>query len=200
MAGLTFHPGAVAVVAAVLLATLLLRRRHESWAALGFCRPQRLGSAIAWGIGTFAVLLLLLPVLLEPITVALRFPPQSLERLGDLQGDPIQYWILLLPLGWGTAAFGEELLYRGFLNARLTQLFGESSLAPVFGGLGQAVLFGLVHLYLGPTGVLDAFAIGLVAAGVYAADGRNLWPLIIAHGLVDTVGLTAIHLGMAHHG
>jgi len=35
---------------------------------------------------------------------------------------------------------------------------------------------------------------------VYLADGRNLWPLIVAHGLVDTVNLTLLHLGAVHQG
>ena len=82
----------------------------------------------------------------------------------------------------------------------MTQLFGNGAAAQILGGLGQAALFGLAHLYLGPTGMLNAFAIGLVAAAVYTADGRNLWPLIVAHGLVDTVGLTAIHFGLGHGG
>jgi membrane protease YdiL (CAAX protease family) len=64
--------------------------------------------------------------------------------------------------------------------------------------LCQALLFGLAHAYLGPRGVLNASAIGLVSAGVFLADGRNLWPLIVAHGLVDTVGLTLIRFGVGH--
>ena len=67
---------------------------------------------------------------------------------------------LLVPLGWGTAAFGEELIYRG----------------------------------------LNAAAIGLVSGGVYLANGRKLWPLIIAHGLVDSVGLTVLCLGLPQNG
>jgi membrane protease YdiL (CAAX protease family) len=167
---------------------------------VGFVRPPHLGQAAAWTAGTFLVLIAVLPAVLEPIASALALPPQHLERLGDIRGNTARFLVLLLPLGWGTAAFGEELLYRGFLITRLIRVFGSGRLAVVAAALGQAALFGLVHLYLGPRGVLNAFAIGLVSAGVYAADGRNLWPLILAHGLVDTVGLTAIRLGAAHVG
>jgi membrane protease YdiL (CAAX protease family) len=64
----------------------------------------------------------------------------------------------------------------------------------------QALLFGLGHAYLGPRGIMNAAAIGLVSGGVYWATGRNMWPLVIAHGLVDSVGLTMLRLGVAHQG
>lgn len=199
---LGFHQniGAVTIVAGVAASTWLLHRKGESWRSLGWRRPENIGVAIAWTIGTAFLLLAVLPVILEPVGNALRLPPQHLERLGNLQTDTLRFLVLLLPLGWGTAAFGEELLYRGFFNTRLIRLFGRGRSAVVFAAFGQAVLFGLVHSYLGPLGVLNAFAIGLVAAAVYALNGRNLWPLIIAHGLVDTFGLTMLRLGVAHSG
>jgi membrane protease YdiL (CAAX protease family) len=197
-----FHQniGAVSIVASVAASTWLLHRKGESWRSLGWRRPEHIGVAVAWTIGTTFLLLAVLPVILEPVGNVLGLPPQHLERLGDLQTDTVRYLVLLLPLGWGTAAFGEELLFRGFFNTRLIRLFGRGRLAVVFAAFGQAALFGLVHWYLGPLGVLNAFAIGLVSAAVYSLNGRNLWPLIIAHGLVDTFGLTMLRLGVAHTG
>lgn len=64
----------------------------------------------------------------------------------------------------------------------------------------QALLFGLGHAYLGPRGVMNAASIGLVSGAVYWASGRNLWPLIVAHGLIDSVSLTLLRLGVAHQG
>jgi CAAX protease family protein len=196
--GYVQNVGAVAVLFGMVLATGLLATRGETWGMLGWRRPNNLGTATAWTIGTFVALMLILPILLQPIATALRLPPQHFEQLGDLRGNTGRFLFLLLPLSWGTAAFGEELLYRGFFNTRLARALGSTPVALVTAALGQAALFGFAHLYLGPTGVLNAFAIGLVSAGVYAASGRNLWPLIIAHGLVDTVGLTALRLGLGH--
>jgi membrane protease YdiL (CAAX protease family) len=53
---------------------------------------------------------------------------------------------------------------------------------------------------MGPRGVMNAAAIGLVSGVVYRANGRNLWPLVIAHGLVDSVGLTMLRVGVSHQG
>jgi hypothetical protein len=59
-------------------------------------------------------LILFLPTVLETIANALALRPQDLSRLGDLQHDTARYLMLLIPIGWGTAAFGEELVFRGF--------------------------------------------------------------------------------------
>ena len=198
--GITTYSGPLAIVLAVALATVLLARRGESWRSLGLARPAHPGRAALWAIGTFLVLILFLPAVLETIANALALRPQDLGRLGDIQHDTARFLVLLIPIGWGTAAFGEELVFRGFLNTRLATAFGSGQAAVALAVVGQALLFGLGHTYLGPRGVMNAAAIGLVAGGVYWANGRNLWPLIIAHGLVDSVSLTLLRLGVAHQG
>src|SRR5512137_1229990 len=85
--GLAFGVGAVSIVAGLALATWLLARGGESWRSLGWRRPPSIGAAAAWMIGTFLVLIAVLPALLQPIAAALALPPQHLERLGDLRGD-----------------------------------------------------------------------------------------------------------------
>ena len=196
--GVTRYVGSIAMVLAIVLATWHLARRGATWHSVGFARPLNLGHSAAWTIGTFLVLTLILPAILEPVSAALALPPQHLERLGDIKGSTVRFLVLLFPIGWGTAAFGEELVFRGFLNTRLAAAFGGGRAAIAAAAVGQALLFGLAHLYLGPRGVLNASAIGLVAAGIYLADGRNLWPLIISHGLLDTVNLMFLRLGMGH--
>jgi membrane protease YdiL (CAAX protease family) len=38
--------------------------------------------------------------------------------------------------------------------------------------------------------------VGIVFGVGLLATGGNLWPLVIAHGLTDTVGLVAIYAGV----
>jgi membrane protease YdiL (CAAX protease family) len=198
--GIATYSGPLAIVLAVALATVFLARRGERWRALGLTRPPHLGRAAAWALGTFLVLMMFLPPVLQTIATALALPPQDLARLGDIRHDTVRYLVLLIPIGWGTAAFGEELVFRGFLNTRLATAFGSGQAAIALSVVAQALLFGLGHVYLGPRGVMNAAAIGLVMGGVYWVNGRNLWPLIIAHGLVDSVSLTVLRLGVAHQG
>jgi len=181
------------------LATSLLYSRGTDWRDLGFRRPEHLGQALRWSLGLFLVDMLVLPVIVDTVSNALGLPPQQLGAFATLKGNTFEYLVLLLPVSWGIAAFGEELLYRGFIYRRLTDVIGQTSWASTISLLGQTALFALGHAYLGPRGMLNAGALGSVAGLAYLACGRNLWPLIIAHGLVDTVGMTALYLGVAHH-
>ena len=61
--------------------------------------------------------------------------------------------------------------------------------------IGQAAIFALAHRYQGVTGVLVVFVIGLIFGAVFIRCGRNLWPVIAAHGLIDTVAITSVYLG-----
>jgi membrane protease YdiL (CAAX protease family) len=45
------------------------------------------------------------------------------------------------------------------------------------------------HLYQGVLGALTIAPVGLLFAYWYVRSGR-LWPLIVAHGLIDFIGLT----------
>ena len=190
--------GALSIGILLALATWLLWRRGASWRELGCRRPQELGTAAAWTAALFVADMLLIPLITAVVGNALGWPSQQLEAFAGLRGNLARYLVLLLPISWGTAAFGEELLFRGFLARRLSDAFGATRLAEVAANLGQAALFGLGHAYLGPRGMLNAAALGLTAGLAYRWGGRNLWPLFIAHGLVDSVGITALYLGAAH--
>jgi membrane protease YdiL (CAAX protease family) len=196
--GAGFAAGAASTVLAVVVATWLLRRRGNDWGKLGCRRPLQLRSAALWTVALFLAAMLLAPPIVTVISNALHFPPQQLDVFARLRGNLALYLVLLIPISWGSAAFGEELIFRGFLLQRLTDAFGGGRGAALGAVLGQATLFGFGHAYLGPRGMLNAGALGLLAGLCYQMNGRNLWPLFIAHGLVDTVGMTVLFLGLAH--
>jgi membrane protease YdiL (CAAX protease family) len=196
--GAGFAAGVGSTILAVLLATLLLRWRGNSWSRLGFRRPARMGSALLWTVALFLASMLIVPPVVTVISDALNFPAQHLDVFARLRGNPALYLVLLIPVSWGSAAFGEELICRGFILRRLCDALGGGRGAQLGAVLGQAALFGCAHAYLGPRGMLNAGALGLLAGLCYLMNGRNLWPLILAHGLVDTVGMTVLFLGLAH--
>jgi membrane protease YdiL (CAAX protease family) len=47
----------------------------------------------------------------------------------------------------------------------------------------------LYHLYQGPIGIMTIVPMGLLYGYVYSRT-RQLWPLVVAHVLVDLIGLT----------
>lgn len=196
--GAGFASGAVATVAALALATFFLRRGGAGWRDLGCRRPSSLSTAAMWTVGLFAADMFLIPPLVFVFANALHLPAQRLDAFDQLRGNRALYLELLVPITWGSAAFGEELIFRGFLTRRLTEALGGTGRAELAAVVGQATLFAFGHAYLGPRGMLNAGALGLLGGLCYRWNGRNLWPLFIAHGLVDSVGLTVLFLGVAH--
>jgi len=116
-------------------------------------------------------------------------PEANLAIARELSEDP---WLLALWLGptvWLQAGLFEELS-RSFMLSRLWQVWtGPAGKWLVL--IGSSLLFGLGHLYQGPVGVFGTALIGLILGWHYLVRGRLL-PLIIAHGLYDTVVILAL--------
>src|SRR6201991_401370 len=92
--------------------------------------------------------------------------------------------------GWA-----EEVIVVAFLMTRLHQL----RVNPVAAVLASAVLRGAYHLYQGFSAGLGNVAMGLVFAYVWRRTGR-LWPLIVAHGIIDSVSYVGYALAAGHLG
>ena len=68
--------------------------------------------------------------------------------------------------------------------------------SPLWSVIGQAAIFALAHAYQGVTGVLMVFTVALIFGAIFYRCGRNLWPVIVAHGLVDTIAVTSFYFGL----
>lgn len=80
-----------------------------------------------------------------------------------------------------SAGICEEIVFRGWLLYVLHNPIGLTGTALVF---CAALLFGLCHIYQGPTGVVGATAAGVLLTGLYALTGTLLAPIIL-HALID---------------
>lgn len=178
-----------------VLATMLLRRRGERWRSVGFARPDSwrrvAGLVFAGYVGVICLNGLLVLLVFPRLGIA----PPAFGALGVLKGHP---WVFVswLLLAWSSAALGEELQFRGFLWSRLERLFGGGRAAALATLILQAGLFGLGHAYQGLGGVLATMCAGLVLGAVFLAGRRNLVACMVLHGLIDTVSLTALFLGL----
>jgi uncharacterized protein len=85
------------------------------------------------------------------------------------------------------AGIGEEMLFRGVIQAAAAQEIGGQR--GVWGALAvTSVLFGLLHP-ITPTYAILAGLVGLYLGGLWLASG-NLLTSIVAHGVYDFLALT----------
>jgi membrane protease YdiL (CAAX protease family) len=113
-----------------------------------------------------------------------------------LRGDPEAFaqWLALI---WLFAALGEEVFFRGLLLSRLETAFGDGFAACFLAVALQAAAFAFHHFESGPVAVVQSLASGLYLGVCYVLAGRRLVPVIVAHGLWDSFGLTMLFLGIA---
>lgn len=186
--------GSFAVLIGLGIATWRLRVQGQSWPLLGLSRPRSWARALLAVVALYAAVIAGMLLIVEPLAHGLGWRPLDLSTFANLRGNSIELAKMLL-IAWTTAAIGEELLFRGFLLARLETSLGDRRMFTALAVVLQAALFGVAHAYLGPRGMASAALVGLIYGTWFMLRGRNLWPLIIAHGLTDTVSLFAIYAG-----
>ncbi|MFI6870974.1 CPBP family intramembrane glutamic endopeptidase [Nocardia sp. NPDC050406] len=173
-----------------LLFQLLSVARLLGWAALGLyllwrsgIGPRAIGLArMRWrgdvlpGLVLAAVIGipgLALYLVAHALGVSVTIVPSSLEH----------WWRLpvLVLSAWANSA-AEEILVVAYLISRLRAL-GWSENRSL---LASAVLRGSYHLYQGLGGGVGNLVMGVIFGRYWQRTGR-LWPLLLAHALIDTV-------------
>lgn len=93
------------------------------------------------------------------------------------------------------SSMGEEIVYRGFLITRLQAIFGSEGRMPIFLALIlSSLIFGLAHFGWGFIGIVQTSFVGLAMGAAFLLTKRRLWPLIIAHGYLDTLLFVQLYL------
>src|SRR5208283_4406022 len=124
----------------------------------------------------------------QPILVKVLGKQPDLEDFRPLIGN-LKLTLIFLALTWTLAAFGEEMVYRGYLMNRVADLFNRTRGAWVISLIGVHVAFGVAHAYQGWTGIIDEGLSGLLLGIIYLRTGRNLAVPIVAHGIGDTIDM-----------
>jgi len=176
----------------LLFGWLSLRLRGLGWQAVGLKRPARWRRALLLGIAVG--IMCQFSSLLLSLIVWLTGKPLDLSRFAPIEANVFLLLLALVKV-WTLTAFGEELVYRGYLMNRVAELAGGSQMAWAVSLAVVSVLFGVGHLYQGVSGVVASILGGLVYGALYLWTGRNLWASIIAHGVFDTVAFILIFWG-----
>jgi uncharacterized protein len=186
------RPGAMAVSAAALT-VLVVQLLGGGLGQIGLIAPPRL-----WRLIGLVLLGIVLFYLLSGVAMALARHfgfTSDLSSFAYLRGN-LNAYLLMLAIAWSSAAVAEEIVFRGFLLNRLRMVDGGGWLAAGTALLVSSALFGAGHFYQGPGGMIVTGAAGL-ALGITTLIARgNLWPAIMVHGVVDTIGLTILYLGL----
>lgn len=177
----------------IAVATGFLRLRGLGWADIGLRRLRLARFALAVPLGLVASV-----VLVSIVSVALSragVRAADYAMFAPLKGRLGEYLFWLVPVTWGSAALGEELVFRGFLLDAVERILGGQGWPASWAAIViQAALFGGLHFYQGAGGVATATCIGLVLGWVRLFSGRNLWAGIVIHGLIDSAAMTVIFL------
>lgn len=176
-----------------LLAVALIALETGSTRSAGL-RQASARSTLLWAVGTAIIGVLVVGFALTPIVEWITGIKADYSAYGALKGN-MTLAATLLANALLSAAIGEELVYRGFLLHQLRALFGSTELSRHATVLAGAILFTLPHYQQGISGMISVFLMGVLLGYVFFASGRNLWALIIAHGLIDTFGILMLYQG-----
>lgn len=167
---------------------MLIRRWGISWVELGLRRPASYWVTLAQMSLTFIGMGVVLYFAYQFVGLYFEKTETTVSRFGDMESNlPLYLWWVLL--GWIVGGFFEEMTFRGFLLSRIETMFGGHRLSTTIAIFSQAAVFGVIHFYYqGAFGALTLFAVASFIGLCYVLFGRNLWPLILSHGLLNTLG------------
>lgn len=183
------------LVLLLLLASQSLWIRHLGWSTLGLRRPGSVRRTLAEAVAAAGLILVVVRFIIGPLAVWITGVPIDLSALGE-PGDA-RALVVWLGQAWTLAAFGEEMVFRGYFMHRVVDVSGNTRWGWAVALVVSSALFGLAHRYQGPAGMIATACIGAVLGLLYVYSRRNLWAVILCHAIVDTIALTAIYLNRA---
>jgi membrane protease YdiL (CAAX protease family) len=179
---------------ALALTWLALRLYRDGAVSIGLAKPRRpwleigRGFMLVGGIYVVMVPLMLATMLLIRGPARESMVQQKTEVLRVVAQIPLA---ALFPSAVMAGVY-EEVFVRGLLQSRVAKVFAgakpQGLALRLSAVLIASVLFGLGHLYQGPVGVMQTTVVGVIL-GVSAVVWRSIWPAVVAHVVIDTVGL-----------
>ncbi len=184
----------VGILLAAALIIISSRLGLTSLAQMGFVPPENWLNTVVLAALAGSALSLLSIIVIQPLVEKITKQPHDVQIVAGIQGNwkGLLTWLVL---AWTVAAFGEELIFRGYMMSQLIKLLGTGPLALVVNLLLASTIFGLAHAYQGRSGIWSTGIVGLCLGALYILSGFNLWLPILTHGVIDTVELLLMSRG-----
>lgn len=176
----------VIIIAAALLISY---GQFKSLAELGFKANYSLKKILLISLVLFVAVEVFVDFFLQPFINWVTNEPQNYGAFDVIKGNRSIY-LKYFFYTWISAAFGEEILFRGFLFQQFKIIIPEFKYKLALIVLLSSVLFAIPHFYLGWSGILFTFLFGIIFSMIYIKYHYNLWIPIIVHGIVDSLFIT----------
>lgn len=176
------------LVVAGLAAGLALVFRWATPEQLGLGVPKSWIWTIALGLVWTGLMLAVSP-LADRLATWLCAAPPDLGAFRSLQESKAKL-IAGIVVAWILGGFLEELVFRGIvLNAVRAGLarLGLGAFGTAASVLVAASGAGVAHLYQGRRAAIIITQLSALFGTLFVAAGENLWPVVLCHGLYDTI-------------
>jgi len=178
----------------LVLGWISLWVRKIGWRDVGLTLYRSWQITMAVGVGAGILLETFQLFITQPLLVWLLGKPPDLDVFRELTGN-LKQTLIFLALTWTLGAFGEEMVYRGYLMNRVAGLLNRTRHAWIVSLVAVHLAFGLAHAYQGVTGIIEESFAGLLLGVIYLGTGRNLAVPIIAHAIGNSIDFVLIYLG-----
>jgi len=190
------YAGPASTLSAMVVGTILLRRRGSGWRDLGLRWPESWPKT--FGLTLLAMAFFLVCTQLMVLVADLFFEDiGTSDRFSHIEGN-LPAYLLIMVLVWTHGSFFEELLFRAFIINHASAALGGGLRSDIVALIISSAFFGYRHAYYqGWHGALVTGAAGFAFGVFYLWFGRrNVMPLIFAHGAFNTLGQTFRYLGI----
>ena len=184
-------PGRSLVI--LIMLWLIIMKRGEPLADFGLNPLPPIWRIILLAIVLLAAKLFIVQPVADIVAGFADLPKSDHSFFNHIHGN-FPALIGWLAIAWVIGGFAEEFIFRGFLMRRVADVFNRGKLGWTIALLAQAILFGALHYYLGPAGVVSATLTALFYGLFFILVGRSLWPVMIAHATWDSLAFTLIYL------
>tara|TARA_R110002096_G_C14653390_1_gene726660 strand:- start:2462 stop:3139 length:678 start_codon:yes stop_codon:yes gene_type:complete len=176
----------------LLVASLQMKRRGITWKSIGLQKPKNLlKTLLKSGIVLICIFSTLIAYNL--ILDAFSIPEDGTSKENTAIHSAVKdvnylNFMVVLFFVWVQSAL-EELLERAFLITWLEGLMANIRFRTAIAIVIQACIWGFRHSYDFSERSITVALIGIIMGIAYVKFGRNLWPVIIAHCVMNTISM-----------